>query len=75
MEIARRYKNANVIGLDIVEKALQGNRKKAEEQSLNNVKFISYNGMDFPFADSFFDLAVTRYALHLFLKSSILFRN
>lgn len=67
-EIARRYRNANIIGLDIVEKALQGNRDRAEEQNLNNAKFVSYNGIDFPFADNFFDLAVTRYALHHFPK-------
>ena len=75
LEIAKRYKNANVIGLDIVEKALQSNRNKAENQNLNNIKFVSYNGIDFPFEDDFFDLIVTRYALHHFPKIEYTFKE
>lgn len=74
-EIAKRYKNANVIGLDIVEKALQSNRNKAEKQNLNNIKFVSYNGTDLPFEDNFFDLIVTRYALHHFPKIEYTFKE
>lgn len=66
LEIAKRYRSSQVIGLDIVEKTLELNRKKAVEQNLNNISFVSYDGMDFPFEDSFFDIIVTRYALHHF---------
>lgn len=66
LEIAKRYRSTQVIGLDIVERTLEVNRKKAVEQNLNNISFVSYNGMDFPFEDSFFDIIVTRYALHHF---------
>lgn len=65
-EIAKRYKNINVIGLDIVEETLKVNRQKVVEQNLNNISFVSYDGINFPFDDNSFDIIVTRYALHHF---------
>lgn len=64
--IAKRYPEVNIIGLDIVEKALDKNQKKAEADALNNLQFINYNGLLFPFAEQSFDLVITRYALHHF---------
>jgi ubiquinone/menaquinone biosynthesis C-methylase UbiE len=32
----------------------------------NNLSFVSYDGIDFPFETEAFDLVVTRYALHHF---------
>lgn len=64
--IAGKYKNANVVGLDIVEDTLKVNRCKAEEQNISNLEFVSYDGSKFPFDDGFFDMIVTRYALHHF---------
>lgn len=64
--IAKRNENAFVIGLDIVTDTLKQNSLKAQEMAINNIEFISYNGIDFPFEDNFFDLVVTRYALHHF---------
>ena len=63
---ARKYKSVEVIGLDIVEKTLAENRSKALAQGLVNLQFVGYEGMKFPFEDSFFDVVVTRYALHHF---------
>jgi len=65
-EIAKRYKNADVTGLDIVEKTLRINQDKAMKQKIKNLDFISYDGLKFPFVDNLFDVIVTRYALHHF---------
>lgn len=64
--IAQKYPNISIIGLDIVEKALEVNRSVAKEKNIRNISFISYNGIDFPFADSEFDMVISRYALHHF---------
>ena len=64
--IAKKYKDVSVVGLDIVEKALENNRRKAEEEKIHNIKFVSYDGVDFPFDDSEFDMVISRYALHHF---------
>ncbi len=64
--IAQNYPKAEVTGLDIVENALNENSKKAEEEKLSNLKFVSYNGIVFPFEDEQFDIVITRYALHHF---------
>ena len=63
---AEKHRGAEVVGLDIVEKALEENRKKAEQNGLSNLKFVCYDGVDFPFDDSTFDVVITRYALHHF---------
>lgn len=71
--IAEKNPNCEVIGLDIVNDALNVNRMKAEKRELRNLSFINYDGIDFPFEDGYFDLVVTRYALHHFpdIKHSI----
>ena len=63
---AEEYKQAEIIGLDIVEKALEENRKKAEAKGFHNLHFVSYDGMKFPFENQTFDIVMTRYALHHF---------
>lgn len=64
--IAGRQPDAEVVGLDIVEKALVENRKRAAAEGLDHLHFINYNGVTFPFADQEFGLVITRYALHHF---------
>lgn len=64
--MAKAAPAANVTGLDIVEKALEENRRIASEKQLQNVTFTAYDGMDFPFPEEAFDLITTRYALHHF---------
>ena len=71
--IAKACAKADVVGLDIVGHTLEQNEKKAREEGLNNVSFVSYDGTTFPFEAEHFDLVVTRYALHHFpaIQSSI----
>lgn len=66
--IATQYPDVKVVGLDIVEKTLENNRTKAKEENLNNLSFVTYGGIDFPFADEEFDMVISRYALHHFPK-------
>lgn len=66
---------SKIIGLDIVTRTLEVNRKKAEERNIDNLKFIDYNGMTLPFADSTFNVIVTRYALHHFPDIKAAFRE
>lgn len=73
--IAERYSNTEVIGLDIVEQALDRNREKAETEGLKNLQFVNYNGLVFPFVNEAFDMVITRYALHHFPAIKDTFRE
>lgn len=64
--IAKQHPAVTVTGLDIVEKALEHNRAAAEKAHLQNLRFVSYGGTAFPFADGCFDMVISRYALHHF---------
>ncbi|MDD3183781.1 MAG: class I SAM-dependent methyltransferase [Anaerostipes sp.] len=64
--IAKRYPKTEIIGLDIVQQAMDKNRERAVTEGLKNIQFMSYNGLIFPFADEAFDMVITRYALHHF---------
>lgn len=65
-EIARRHKECEVVGLDIVVNTLESNNNIVKEQQISNLSFINYDGISFPFSDNSFDCIVTRYALHHF---------
>ena len=64
--IAERNSHCEVTGLDSVCEAIDVNRSRANDMGLNNLAFVSYDGIDFPFEAGSFDLVVTRYALHHF---------
>ena len=64
--IAKNNPCCDVIGLDIVNSALEANRTRAVAEGIKNLSFVSYDGIDFPFDANTFDLVVTRYALHHF---------
>lgn len=64
--IAANHPGCEVTGLDIVSEALNADRRRAEKEGRDNLTFVNYDGMDFPFAPGTFDWIVTRYALHHF---------
>ena len=64
--IAKKYNNVTIIGLDIVKETLERNKEKAKDNNLCNVSFISYDGIELPFDNKTFDMVITRYALHHF---------
>ena len=64
--IAESHVDCEVVGLDIVVDALENNRNMAKEEGLDNLTFVSYDGITFPFEDNTFDCIVTRYAIHHF---------
>lgn len=66
--VSKRYPDVSVVGLDIVEKALENNRLRAEKENIRNLNFVTYEGVDVPFADKEFDMVISRYALHHFPK-------
>lgn len=66
--MAKKHPESEIIGLDIVEDALEENRKKAINQNIKNVSFVSYDGIILPFENDSFDFITTRYALHHFPK-------
>lgn len=72
---AERYKQTEIVGLDIVKNTLEKNRGKAELKGLSNLDFVDYEGMNFPFEDNSFDMVITRYALHHFPDIKNTFRE
>ena len=64
--IAKNNPGCEVIGLDIVNTALDANRRRADSERIKNLSFVSYDGIGFPFEADTFNLVVTRYALHHF---------
>lgn len=53
-------------GLDIAPKVFERDSEKAQKEKMENVEFIDYDGITFPFPDRTFSHIVTRYALHHF---------
>ena len=65
-QLAEKYRNSRVIGLDIVGETLKRNRERAEKNGIKNLECTAYDGLEFPFKDSSIDAIITRYALHHF---------
>lgn len=64
LALSKQYPNVYVVGMDILEETLERDRKIAETQGLQNIQFVGYDGMRYPFEEHSFDTIGTRYALH-----------
>jgi ubiquinone/menaquinone biosynthesis C-methylase UbiE len=65
-ELARQSPAVFVTGLDIVEHVVEVNNQKAQENNYRNLQFTVFEGTHFPFSDSAFYGAMSRYAFHHF---------
>ncbi|MCP4756821.1 MAG: class I SAM-dependent methyltransferase [Proteobacteria bacterium] len=65
-ELAQRFPEIRITGLDIAENAIKQNRSIRDERNLSNLEFISYQGIDVPLNDNSFFGIISRYAIHHF---------
>lgn len=65
-ELARKYPDIWVTGLDITPNAIQQNRLRRQELGLDRLDFQLFDGVRYPFEDGGFFGIVTRYAFHHF---------
>ena len=64
--LAKMFPNCKVIGLDLADKVMENNNKKASKEGLTNLQFLSYDGESFPIDCNCLNNVVTRYAIHHF---------
>jgi ubiquinone/menaquinone biosynthesis C-methylase UbiE len=62
--IADKIPDCHVIGIDVARKAIETNQEQARAQGWANLEFLTYDGITLPFADDYFDAAVSRYVFH-----------
>lgn len=74
-EMARRFPDSAVTGIDIAGHSIRLNRELQQEQGLKNLEFISYDGFQFPFDDALFGGVISRYAFHHFPDTNISVRE
>ena len=64
--LAERFPDCEVIGLDVADAVVASNNERAGKYGINNLHFISYNGIDLPPDCEALSSIITRYALHHF---------
>ncbi len=64
--VAGSEPEAQVIGIDIADQAIERNRAVAKEQGCLNIEFLLTNGRRIDFPDATIDGIASRYALHHF---------
>lgn len=65
-EITKKFPSSSVIGIDIADRVIRDNVKKAKVETLTNIRFRSFDGIKFPVFKKSFDGIICRYALHHF---------
>lgn len=73
--IAKIHKDCLVTGLDIVDETLQRNKEIAKKEKLENIEFVTYDGINIPFENNSFDAVITRYCLHHFVEMQDMFHE
>lgn len=64
IEIAKRYPNLKITGLDISQEAVDEATKKASKENLSNLSFNVVDVHSLPFKDNSFDLVVSHGVMH-----------
>lgn len=62
--IAKRRKDAKIVGIDISQEMLQIAKKKVNERNLNNIELLNMDASDTTFADNTFDVVIISLVLH-----------
>ena len=70
-EMAHRFPDIAVTGIDIAIHSIQLDEKLQQEQGIKNLEFVSYNGIQLPFSDALFGGVISRYAFHHFPDTTI----
>lgn len=65
-ELAQKFKSSLIDGLDITPKTIELNQAKQQELGLDNLSFMAFDGIKYPFETLTFSGIVTRYAFHHF---------
>ena len=65
-ELARKFPQSMVTGLDITPNAIRQNQARQQACGLNNLEFTTFDGLSFPFEEQRFFGVACRYAFHHF---------
>lgn len=65
-EMAKRFPNIQITGVDIAEKSIQQNQNIQRQQEIECIKFMAYDGIRFPAFDESYWGIISRYAFHHF---------
>lgn len=74
-ELAKRYPEILVLGIDIAENAIKKNLKIKNERKLTNLDFLPYQGTDIPLESNSTFGIISRYALHHFPNIEVSVNN
>jgi ubiquinone/menaquinone biosynthesis C-methylase UbiE len=64
IEMARKFKGSEIIGIDISERMVEIASERAREKELENVRFMVGDVTDLNFPDNSFDVCVNSYLIH-----------
>ena len=65
-EMANRFPNIQIIGVDIAREAIRQNQNLQRERQLDHLEFMAYDGICFPIDDASYTGIISSYAFHHF---------
>lgn len=65
-ELAKKYPQSKITGIDIAESVITVNNQKANQYGLKHLQFQSFQGKELPFSNKSFDGIFSRYSFHHF---------
>ena len=65
-EMAQRFPNIQIMGVDIAIESIRQNQKLQREREIVGLKFDGYDGLSFPIDDKSYHGIISRYAFHHF---------